>query len=52
MKRARLMTIGLLVVLAATAQPLAQAPQTIRFTEAKLANGLRVIVSEDPVAPV
>ena len=52
MPRARLFTIALLLSIAAIARPLAQSPQTIRFTETKLANGLRVIVSEDHTAPV
>ena len=52
MQRARLLTIGLLMSLAAAAQPLAQTAPRIQFTDTKLANGLRVIVSEDHTAPV
>ena len=52
MQRARLLTIGLLMSLAAAAQPLAQSAPRIQFTDTKLANGLRVIVSEDHTAPV
>ena len=40
--------IGALVV----TQPSAQTAPTIKFTETKLANGLRVILSEDHTAPV
>ena len=52
MQRARLLTTGLLMSLAAAAQPLAQTAPRIQFTDTKLANGLRVIVSEDHTAPV
>ena len=52
MQRARLLTTGLLMALAAAAQPLAQTAPRIQFTDTKLANGLRVIVSEDHTAPV
>ena len=52
MQSARLLTAGLLMSLAAAAQPLAQTAPRIQFTDTKLANGLRVIVSEDHTAPV
>ena len=52
MQRARLLTTGLLMSLAVAAQPLAQTAPRIQFTDTKLANGLRVIVSEDHTAPV
>jgi predicted Zn-dependent peptidase len=42
--------VALAVVMSATLQ--AQSAPAIRFTETKLANGLRVIVSEDHTAPV
>jgi len=35
-----------------SAQPHAQSSPAIKFTETKLANGLRVILSEDHAAPV
>jgi zinc protease len=52
MQSARLFSIGVLVTLAAVAAPTAQSAPTTRFTETTLANGLRVIVSEDHTAPV
>ena len=40
------------VAVTCSAQPSAQSGPSIRFTETKLANGLRVILSEDHTAPV
>lgn len=40
------------VAMMGSAQPTAQSSPAIKFTEAKLANGLRVILSEDHTAPV
>ena len=44
--------IAATVTLMCPAQPIAQSGPSIKFTETKLANGLRVILSEDHTAPV
>jgi len=46
----RLLTVGLALVLSAS--PAAITPPTIKFSDARLKNGLRVIIAEDHVAPV
>src|SRR5688572_11926944 len=51
--KTRIASVGLGVVLALAAVSLrAQTAPSIKFTETKLANGLRVILSEDHTAPV
>ena len=52
MRKTLLRTAVLALAVAVTAQPQAQTAPTIKFTEAKLANGLRVIIAEDHSAPV
>jgi len=46
----RLLTVGLALALGASAAAIT--PPTIKFSDAKLKNGLRVIIAEDHVAPV
>src|SRR6476620_2207007 len=46
----RLLTVGLALALGASAAAIT--PPTIKFSEATLTNGLRVIIAEDHVAPV
>ena len=46
----RLLTVGLALVLSASAAAIA--PPPIKFSDAKLKNGLRLIIAEDHVAPV
>ena len=50
--RSRVVLLAVAVALALVAPMAAQQPPTITFTETKLANGLRVIISEDHAAPV
>lgn len=44
--------LAIAVGVLASMQPAAQSAPTIAFTETKLPNGLRVILSEDHTAPV
>jgi zinc protease len=46
----RLLTVGLALALGASAAAIT--PPTIKFSDAKLKNGLRLIIAEDHVAPV
>ena len=46
----RLLTVGMALALGASAAAIT--PPTIKFSDTKLKNGLRLIVSEDHVAPV
>ena len=52
MRKTLLRSLVLAICVMATAQPHAQTTPAIKFTETKLANGLRVIVAEDHRAPV